>query len=376
MRLRRAHGVVCYWYDGEFTVHPYLRGGPVAVHPVVAEVLTAFEEWVEPGKAAELLDHLTPETVADAVTVLREAGLLLVEDSPEAERDAHVAREWGSWAPEAPFFHYATQDLVAASRADGGQVTDESMREPVTSLFTGYPEADRLLLPRRAADLAVPYDQVLYSRRTHRDFTDEPVPLETLATLLATTFGPVDYIDCGAGALYRRTSPAGGSRQELDAYLAIRAVVGVSPGVYHYNALEHSLELLGEGLTADEAVYMGADQDWVGQAAFMVVLTAVIDRMYGKYRTPRCYRVSLLNAGHLGQTFALTATALGLGPAQTGAFRDTAVADRLGLDNIGHTPMYLLAAGWPHPAPVNGPPPADMRAFHQTTMVGRSSARG
>ncbi|NGO67229.1 cupin domain-containing protein, partial [Streptomyces boncukensis] len=47
--------------------------------------------------------------------------------------------------------------------------------------------------------------------------------------------------------------------------------------------------------------------------------------------------------------FALTATALGLGPAQTGAFRDTALAERCTLDNSGHTPMYVLAAGHPHP---------------------------
>lgn len=372
MRLRRAHGVVCYWYDGEFVAHPYPRGRPTALHPVVAEVLTAFGEWVEPGKAAELLDHLTPDTVAEAVEALREVGLLLVEDSPEAERDAHVAREWGSWAPEASYFHYATQDLVRADCVDETTETplDEEQREPVPSMFTGYPDADRVLLPRRPADLRVPYDQVLYARRTHRDFTDDPVPLETLATLLATTFGPVDYIDCGTGALYRRTSPAGGSRQELEAYLAIRDVTGVAPGLYHYNALEHSLELLAEGFTAEEGTRMGADQEWVGDAAFLVVLTAVLGRMYSKYRTPRCYRVSLLNAGHLGQTFVLTATALGLGPAQTGAFRDTLVAERLGLDNVGHTPLYVLAAGWPHPEPRNEPPAARLETFQRNKVFG------
>lgn len=370
MRLRRANGLVCYWYDGEFVAHPYPHGRPIALHPVVTEVLTGFSEWIEPAKAAELLDHLTPDTVADAVQALHGAGLLLAEDSPEAEHDADVAREWGSWAPEAPFFHYATQDQVRADCTDDDEAIDESQREPLVSMFTGYPDADRVLLPRRPADLTAPYDRVLYTRRTHRDFTDDPVPLETLATLLATTFGPVDYIDCGAGALYRRTSPAGGSRQELEPYLAVRHVTGVAPGLYHYNALEHSLELLAEGYTADDGTRMGADQPWVGEAAFLVVLSAVIGRMYGKYRTPRCYRVSLINAGHLGQSFVLTATALGLGPGQTGAFRDTLIAERFGLDNVGHTPLYLLAAGWPHPEPRNAPPPADVETFRHNTLFG------
>ena len=190
---------------------------------------------------------------------------------------------------------------------------------------------------------------MLYARRTHRDFTDDPVPLRTLATLLSTVFGPVDFIDSGSSALFRRTSPAGGARQELDAYLGILNVSGVDPGMYHYNLREHSLELLSPGFDRDEAVLLGANQEWVGGAAFLVVLAAVIDRMSSKYRIPRCYRVCLLNAGHLGQTFALTATALGL-------------------DNISRIPLYVLAAGVPHPSPTQAPPPATLNTFQATTL--------
>ncbi|MFE6686244.1 SagB/ThcOx family dehydrogenase [Streptomyces sp. NPDC057743] len=235
-------------------------------------------------------------------------------------------------------------------------------------LFTGYPDAPRLPLPRPRADLSVPFDRVLYGRRTHRDFAGESVSPAVLATLLSTVFGPVDYIDSGHGALYRRTSPAGGSRQELDAYLGVINVTGVTPGWYHYNALEHCLERRTEGLTRAEAAQLCADQDWVGEAAFLVVLAARLERMTAKYHTPRCYRVCLLNAGHLGQTFALTATALGLGPAQTGAFKDALVAERCGLDNVGCTPLYVLAAGHPLQHGPNEPPPAGLTAFAHTAL--------
>ena len=209
---------------------------------------------------------------------------------------------------------------------------------------------------------------MLYRRRTHRDFTDEPVPLETLSTLLAVVFGPVDFIDSGRSALMRRTSAAGGSRQELDAYLGIGNVSGVPPGIYHYNVLEHALELLSEGLTRDRVVELCGMQEWAGGTAFLVVLSAVIDRMLSKYRTPRSYRVCLLNAGHLGQTFALTATALGLGPFQSAAFHDSAVAQACGLDNIGHTPVYILAAGHPACEQALAPPRAGLDTFRHTTL--------
>jgi nitroreductase len=81
--------------------------------------------------------------------------------------------------------------------------------------------------------------------------------------------------------------------------------------------------------------------------------------------------VFLLNAGHLGQTFALTATALGLGPFQTAAFADSAVAQACGLDNIGHTPLYILAAGHPAAEQTMAPPPAELDTFGHTTFQQR-----
>ncbi|MFH8980075.1 SagB/ThcOx family dehydrogenase [Streptomyces varsoviensis] len=306
------------------------------------------------------------------MAALAEAGALVREDTPRAARDEEIERRWGAWAPEAAFLHYASQDIYDDSDAEtdpDASVRGEAL-EPV--LFTEYPHAARVLLPRAGGrpELDTPYGHVLYERRTHRDFTDEPVSVETLATLLATCFGPVDFIDSGRSALYRRTSPQGGARQELDAYLGVLNVSGLAAGWYHYNGLQHSLELLAEGLTREEAGALCAGQEWAGEAAFLVVLAARLERMSCKYATPRAYRVSLLNAGHLGQTFALTATALGLGPFQTGAFCDTPLAERCALDNIGQTPLYVLAAGHPRPHPRRAAPPRATVAAFASTRIG------
>ncbi|MGJ7909006.1 SagB/ThcOx family dehydrogenase [Actinopolyspora sp. H202] len=375
MWLRRRRGLVCYWHEGNFVVHPHPGGEPLTLHPAAAEILSAFEEWTDPSAAAAELDHFSGESLHQMVEQLHANGLLLAAQTPEAEADERFDLQWGTWAPEASFFHYATQDVKYPETEQREETTENipatSEPEAPFVLFTGYPEADRILLPRsRSPKLAASYDEVLYARRTCRDHTEEPVPLEVLSTLLATVFAPVDYIDCGRCALFRRTSPAGGARQELDAYLAIRNVTGVAPGTYHYNLWEHSLELLSEGFTSAEAAHLCAEQEWAGGAAFLVVLSAVVDRLLSKYPTPRSYRVMLLDAGHLGQTFALTATALGLGPAQTGAFHDSAVAERLGLDNIGSTPLYVLAAGYPAAEQTEAPPMAGLDTFRRTTLSG------
>lgn len=91
--------------------------------------------------------------------------------------------------------------------------------------------------------------------------------------LLAAVFGPVDYIESRRSALMRPTSASGGSRQELEAYVGIRNVDGVPSGFYHYNSLEHSLELLAEGLTRERVIELCGGQEWACGTAFLVVLS-------------------------------------------------------------------------------------------------------
>jgi hypothetical protein len=144
--------MTCYWHEGSFVAHPYPGGTPVAVHPVAAEILSAFDDWLEPAKAIELLDHLTPDTVGEAVDMLTAAGLLLTEDSPAAAVDGEVAQKWATWALEAAFFHYGSQ-LFPEDETETTETT-ETGDETVTALppmFTSYPDAERVMLPRRPA---------------------------------------------------------------------------------------------------------------------------------------------------------------------------------------------------------------------------------
>ena len=77
-------------------------------------------------------------------------------------------------------------------------------------------------------------------------------------------------------------------------------------------------------------------------------MTAVFQRTMWKYQHVRAYRVVLLDAGHLCQTFCLVATWLGLAPFCTAALKDTLIEKELGIDGIRESVLYVAGVGFPH----------------------------
>jgi hypothetical protein len=61
----------------------------------------------------------------------------------------------------------------------------------------------------------------------------------------------------------------------------------------------------------------------------------------------RAYRTALIDAGHLGSTFALVSTALGLSPFTTMAFNEKGMENLLGLDGVRECPIYVAGVGIP-----------------------------
>ncbi|MEV3933565.1 SagB/ThcOx family dehydrogenase [Streptomyces sp. NPDC049944] len=364
--------MIYYNRQNELTAHPYPGGGPIPLPARCAEVLSLFDDWTDVDSAKRQVPSHGSLAFGASVELLYETGVLVAEGEPQADRDSAIAEHWDPWAPQASFLHYTT-DYVPPARIDPHTQGDTGNETgPKTSLFTAYPDADRVLLPRIPVDLGIPFGSALYQRRTHYTFDPRPMPLDRFAALLRTVFAPVDFRDAGPrGALYRRTSPSAGARQELEAYLAVLNVTGVEPGWYHYNGVEQSLELLTAGCTQDEVTALCAGQPHTGQASALVILTAVLARQLDHHGTARSYRVCLLNAGHLGQTFTLTATALGLGSFPLAAYHETDLTSRLGIDGITHVPLHVLGIGLPG-APAESTTlakTADLSAFRRTRLT-------
>ena len=79
----------------------------------------------------------------------------------------------------------------------------------------------------------------------------------------------------------------------------------------------------------------------------MVFFTAVFARQLWRYTYSRAYRAALIEAGHVCQTFLLTATSLGLAPYCVMGLADTLIESDLGIDGITESVLYCAGVGRP-----------------------------
>jgi SagB-type dehydrogenase family enzyme len=178
------------------------------------------------------------------------------------------------------------------------------------------------------------FPRVLLERRTWREFGASAVSKETLGTLLQLTFGVQGWERVPKGGRFaQKTSPSGGGLHPAEAYVLVRNVRGIPRGIYHYDAVGNRLQEIRRETSSAEIQCLLAGQWWFRDAAFVVFLTAVF------------HRAVLAEAGHLCQTFCLTATWLGLAPFCTMALADTRIERVLRVDGIAESVLYAMGAG-------------------------------
>lgn len=197
-----------------------------------------------------------------------------------------------------------------------------------------------------------PFFQTLLRRRTRRTFSTEPVDLDRFSTLLRWTLGVQGTIQLSESyhALLK-TSPSGGATHPIEGYPVVLGVDGLEPGIYHYNAFRHSLELLRTAprdALSGLLVALASGQDYVGKVAFAVLLTARLGRNFWKYpQVCRTYGVVLQDAGHLSQSLYLAATRLELGVFYTAAVSGHVARASLGIETAVDAPLGLCGFGLP-----------------------------
>ncbi len=197
--------------------------------------------------------------------------------------------------------------------------------------------APTITLPRPNARGELSVEEALEARRSIRHFTGQPVPLQAIGQLFWAAQGETSSDG-------DRTAPSAGGLLPLETQLVAGNVVGLDPGLYRYHPREHAISLQIAGDLRDRLRNAARWQAWVGEAAAVLVISAVYSRTAAKYGS-RAERYVHMEVGHVSQNVYLQAQSLALGTVIVGSFEDDEVHGVLELPP-NEAPLALMPLGY------------------------------
>lgn len=168
------------------------------------------------------------------------------------------------------------------------------------------------------------------------------------------------------GGLALRASPSSGALFSSELYVLVWDVAGLTPGVYHYDAEHHRLDVVAEHAPPVDRSMPSA------HAA--IVVTSIFRRTGFKYRD-RAYRYAAADTGHLIENVRIGAAEVGLDARPVLAIDEQAMAERIGVDGREEGVLAVLAleraihAERGMPPALSTPPPPSETAIGVTGMV-------
>jgi len=192
--------------------------------------------------------------------------------------------------------------------------------------------AMELPLPMPADHAASPLTKLILKRRSVREFTKEPVPLDKLGALLWAAQG----ITSPHGL---RAAPSAGALYPLELYVANER------GVFHYKPAKHTLTQLQTNDVRRALGVAALGQPCVAYAPAIVIFGAVCERTTKRYGERGLMYIHM-EMGHATQNVMLKAVELGLGTVAVGAFDEQAAATLLQVPKDTRI-LYLVPVGAP-----------------------------
>jgi SagB-type dehydrogenase family enzyme len=362
LKYRRSPFLVSYWSDKQLVIENFATGRRIGADPLAITILNFFDRWRSFREFLSQFDEYQTASLRESLDLLVKHSILERSDRNRSPSE-QAMQSWAAWNPAAGFFHSSTKDVEFDTDAEEGlrDLQRLARANPMPRPIKQYSNAIHVPLARPRVENEFP--RLLLCRRTWRKFSVRPVDVCVLGSLLGLTWGVQAWVEIPqVGSVALKTSPSGGSLHPIEAYVLARNVRGLRPGLYHYDGAAHRLDLLRRGTNSRQMVKYLAGQRWFSGASFVVFMTAVFTRTQWKYDYARAYRAVLMEAGHLCQTFCLTATWLGLAPFCTIAFKDFLIERTLGVDGISESVLYAAGAGMR---------PPDERQAHLAAMETR-----
>jgi SagB-type dehydrogenase family enzyme len=341
---RRAVHIVCYWKHGRFLFHNYGRNHKTPASPIACEILDACTNWRSLANVGDSLPTVPVKLLRKTIEVMVREGLLHRSDRKSHPRELAMSR-LDRWNPEAGFFHTSTRDVpfldksLASTRLKQ-QARTWPMPSPVKR-YRGTTTVD-LAAPSRDGSVA----EAFLARRSWRNFGSGTIPLKTFGGLLGLTAGVQKWVKIpGIGRVAFKTSPSGGARHPVEVYVLAWGIEGLRKGLYHYEAGRHRLALVRPRLDGRRVPEYLPEGDYWTRACAVLLFTAVYERHLWRYPYSRAYRASLIEAGHLCQTFCVLATSYGLAPFCAMGLADSKIERDLGIDGVTESVLYAAGIG-------------------------------
>jgi len=188
----------------------------------------------------------------------------------------------------------------------------------------------------------VSIEAAIAARESHRAYAPTALSLDELAFLLWSTQGVRSLM--GRRAVLR-TVPSAGARHAFECYVLALRVKGVAPGLHRYLSLSHELAFLRNLQDAAAAIADATlGQDFIGEAAAVLIWTALPERMEWRYGDA-AYKVLALDAGHVCQNLYLACEAVGAGTCAVAAYHQPKMDELVGVDGSDEFVIYLAPVG-------------------------------
>jgi SagB-type dehydrogenase family enzyme len=217
-------------------------------------------------------------------------------------------------------------------------VPQPALEQPVPA------DVETIKLPDPAS-LSIPAMDVraaMEQRSTLRKYTETALSLGELSYLLWITQGIKSITERPATL---RTVPSAGSRHAFETYLLINRVGVLSPGLYRYSAMKHSIYPANMEVGINEQLTTACKgQSHVRTSAVTFFWVAVMDRMVWRY-AERAYRYVLLDAGHVCQNLYIAAESIHCGVCGLAAYDDDLLNEALDLDGEKELTVYVATLG-------------------------------
>lgn len=188
-----------------------------------------------------------------------------------------------------------------------------------------------------------PLDKILNERRSSRDFSENDViTFSEFSNVLINAYG-VQSKDSFL-SVFKRRVPNSGNLGSPEIYVVVRHVLGLDPGIYHFDSVAHEVVKLHAG---DFTQWLKSNvlfQREHADASAIIFITSNIKRLKLKYGE-RGYRLALMDVGHVSQNLNLICCALSLKVCATAGFIDREIDSALSIDGIDEATFLAVAIG-------------------------------